>query len=109
MCIAGTDGGTLTQVFEAYDRALAAAEKAVALAPGLADAHVARGRARVWARLDWAGGRDDLEHALALNPSDASALRYYAEDALLPRGLLAGAGATARKAAEPAPRSPESW
>ena len=45
---------------------LFAAEKAVALAPDLADGYVARGSIRTQMTWDWAGAQADLEKALAL-------------------------------------------
>jgi serine/threonine-protein kinase len=48
--------------------ALEAAEKAVALGPGLAEAHGVRGYVRL-SFFDWAGGKADLDRALALGPA----------------------------------------
>jgi TolB-like protein/Tfp pilus assembly protein PilF len=57
------------------DRALAHADRAVALAPDLADAYSTRGNIRMNARWDWAGTRADLDRALALAPNDGSVHR----------------------------------
>jgi serine/threonine-protein kinase len=51
-----------------WPRAQAAAEKAIALAPGLADGYAARARLRQTFLLDWPGAGADLERARALNP-----------------------------------------
>jgi len=66
-------------------RALAAAERAVALAPDLPDALSTRGLLRGILENDWAGAKADLERALAVNPNDADGHRRYA-------GLLADLG-----------------
>jgi serine/threonine protein kinase/tetratricopeptide (TPR) repeat protein len=71
------DGDTLAALQARRARALAAAEKAVALAPELSDALSTRGFLRGAVRGDWAGATTDLEHAIALNPSDAAARRRY--------------------------------
>jgi TolB-like protein/DNA-binding winged helix-turn-helix (wHTH) protein/Flp pilus assembly protein TadD len=60
-----------------FDSALAAAEKAVALAPGLAAGYSARGFLRI-TRFDFAGAQADLDKAVALNPGDASVLHRSA-------------------------------
>jgi TolB-like protein/DNA-binding winged helix-turn-helix (wHTH) protein len=61
-----------------YESALAAAEKAVALDPDLAMGYSARGFIRGIYRFDFAGGRADLDKAVALNPSDATVLHRSA-------------------------------
>jgi serine/threonine-protein kinase len=58
--------------------ALAAAEKAVALAPGRADGYFARGAMRESTLQDWAGARADLERARALSPGSPGILTQYA-------------------------------
>ena len=59
-------------------RALAAADKAVALAPDQADGYAARGHIRANGPWDWNGARADFEKALKLDPSSSIALRRYA-------------------------------
>ena len=61
-----------------YESALAAAEKAVALAPGLAAGYSARGFVRAIYRFDFAGGQVDLDKAVALSPRDADVLHRSA-------------------------------
>ncbi len=58
-------------------RAMAAAEKAVALAPDLTDALSTRGYLRAVIGLDWSGGVADLRRAVALNGKDADARRRH--------------------------------
>jgi len=55
-----------------YGRALAAAQKAVALAPEEAVGYSARGFLRTVYRFDFAGAQSDLAKAVALNPGDAN-------------------------------------
>jgi TolB-like protein/Tfp pilus assembly protein PilF/tRNA A-37 threonylcarbamoyl transferase component Bud32 len=59
-------------------RALQAADKAVALAPDQAEGYAARGHIRVNGQWDWSGARADFENALKLDPSNSVAMRRYA-------------------------------
>jgi TolB-like protein/Flp pilus assembly protein TadD len=61
-----------------YESALADAEKAVALAPGLAAGYSARGFLRTVYRFDFAGAQADLDKAVALSPGDAWVLHRSA-------------------------------
>jgi TolB-like protein/Tfp pilus assembly protein PilF len=63
---------------QAWPRALAAAEKAIALAPNLADGYAVRGFLRTSVLKDWSGARADLERALAISPGDAGILAKHA-------------------------------
>jgi len=107
--VAGSIGGTATEVIQGLTRASLAAEKAVALAPDLADGYVARARVRSDTKRDRAGAAADLERALALNPSDARAFRGYVDSVLLPLGRMPEAIAAARKATELDPLNGSSW
>jgi eukaryotic-like serine/threonine-protein kinase len=82
----GTMATTSSEGTEAdwRQRALDEAELAVALAPTLADAHVARAEAR-FALAEWDAAAKDYQQALAIAPANASALTGYA-------GLLATLG-----------------
>jgi TolB-like protein/Tfp pilus assembly protein PilF len=60
------------------EEALAAAEKAVSLAPDLAPAFMTRGLLREGYRWNWEGARRDYERAMELNPGNSRALRRYA-------------------------------
>jgi TolB-like protein/Tfp pilus assembly protein PilF len=53
-------------------RAREAADKAVGLAPGLADSFRARADVRQWLEADWRGQGEDLERARALAPGDGA-------------------------------------
>ena len=61
---------------QAYSRAREAADRAIALSPDLAAAHVARGRLLEVASLDWRGGEAEFRRAVALAPNDGDA-RYW--------------------------------
>lgn len=61
-----------------FERALAAANKAVALAPGLGSGYAARGFVRAIQSFDFAGGKADLDQAVALSPRDADVLHRSA-------------------------------
>src|SRR2546426_2635071 len=100
---------TSTEWVQEYTRALSAADKAVALAPDLADGYVARARLRAEWKFDWAGAAADVKRALALNPSEARAFRVYCNQVLLPLGRIPEAIAAARKATELDPLLAYHW
>jgi eukaryotic-like serine/threonine-protein kinase len=85
-------------------RAVQEAEKAVALGPDRVEGYAARGWARTIVTWDWNGARADLEHALALSPSDENALMHYSE-LLATLGRVPDAMAAIRKASELDPLS----
>ena len=88
-------------------RALAAADKAVELAPNLPDGYVARGFLRGSVKIgDWAGARADLARALELSPGNSEALDSQG-DLLATLGRLPEAIANLRKAAELDPLLPQ--
>jgi serine/threonine protein kinase/Tfp pilus assembly protein PilF len=60
-----------------FQRAEAAADKAIALAPDEADGYSARGSQRIYHSWDWAGAQADFVRALALNPADSVVRRAY--------------------------------
>ncbi len=63
---------------EAFPRAKAAAERAIALDPSLASAHAALAFVDFYWSRDTAGARREFEHALALEPRNATAHHWYA-------------------------------
>jgi len=79
-------------------RAMVAADTALALAPDLAEASATRGKARSWVAWDWTGARADLERAVRLNPGDALVQQQYsallASLGRLPEAINAGRRAT---------------
>jgi tetratricopeptide (TPR) repeat protein len=60
-----------------FQRAEAAADKAIALAPDEADGYSARGSQRIYHSWDWIGAQADFVRALTLNPADSVVLRAY--------------------------------
>ena len=73
----------------AKQRGLAAADKAIALAPGLADGYTARGWMRSNFTWEWTGAQADLERALAIDPSNSTVQRRYGQ-LLASQGRMAG-------------------
>jgi tetratricopeptide (TPR) repeat protein len=69
-------------VAEGYRRAREAAEKALALDPQLADAHLAMGWIQSTYDWDWAAADASFRKALDLEPGSAEALRYAGRQAL---------------------------
>jgi serine/threonine-protein kinase len=90
------------------DRALVDANKAIALAPDLADGYVARGTARLSFTRDWTGAQADLEKALELNPRDSAVQGTYGR-IMIVRGRVAEAIAVSRTAIELDPLASDAW
>jgi TolB-like protein/Tfp pilus assembly protein PilF len=63
---------------EAWPRARAAADRALALDPDVPDAHVIRGGAAMWYDWDWTAAEAALTRAVALNPGDGATRGRYA-------------------------------
>ena len=104
----GDYGATPAEIAEGGQRALAAAEKAIALDPGLPDGYLARADARKFLAWDLAGAQVDVERALALNPGDASANRERGI-VLLSLGRTPEAITALRKAADLDPIAAATW
>ncbi len=105
---AGDYAVTAEENAAARQRALVAADKAVALAPELADGYAARGWLRSSVTWDWTGGQADFEKALALEPGNAATQRRYGL-LLLNLDRMAEAIAATRKAIELDPLSSGAW
>ena len=93
----------------AKTRAEQAAERAVALAPRLAEGYDARAFLRIGLRHDWAGGRADMERALALSPGDPSIMWSFAKTVLGPTGRFEEGVALARRASQLDPVAHAPW
>ena len=81
-----------------------AATRAVALDPGLAEAHLGMGNVYSF-RWDWANARRELERAIALNPGHATARHWYSLNLAL-TGEFDEAIREAQRARELDPLSP---
>jgi tetratricopeptide (TPR) repeat protein len=68
------------------DEAKTAAEKALAIDPNLAEAHVSLAAVRVLHDWDWAGAEREFQRAIELNPNYAQAHHWYANLLLGPEG-----------------------
>jgi TolB-like protein len=105
---AGDYAATAEENVSARQRALAAADKSIALAPDLADGYAARGWLRSNVTWDWTGGQADFEKALALEPGSAATQRRYGL-LLLNLGRMTEAVAATRKSIELDPLSSAAW
>src|SRR5688500_9518277 len=97
--VADTDPG------EAFPLAQAMVDKALALDPALAEAHVARGWIRLWHDWDWPASEASFRRAIELNPSLANAHFGYA-NLLKHTGRDAEAAQQAKRALALDPLSP---
>jgi serine/threonine protein kinase/Flp pilus assembly protein TadD len=88
----------------AFPAARSAAARAVALAPGLAEAHASQAFAKLYYDWDWAGAETDFERSLALNPKYPTARQWYAQH-LITSGRSDEAAAQIRQSAELDPLS----
>ncbi len=86
--------------------AKAALARALELAPGLAEAHLARGRLIARHEWDWRAAEEEFRIALDLAPALAQAHNDYATEYLAPLGRFDEALAAARYAREFDPFSP---
>ena len=91
-----------------FQRGLTAADKAIALAPNLADGYAARALVRNDYLFDFVGAQADIEKAVAINPGDSHIQTRYAE-VLDTVNRAADAEAALRKAIEVDPLSSEAW
>ena len=87
---------------------LAAAERAIAIAPGCSEGYLARAVHRVDSAFDWSGAHEDYQRALALSPGDAQVIASHAY-LLGALGRYPEAIVAARKATELDPVDPLAW
>ena len=62
---------------EAFPQAKAAAEKALEIDADLAEAHIILGTVEFWFDWNWKDADNELKKAIALNPNNADAHRFY--------------------------------
>jgi TolB-like protein/Tfp pilus assembly protein PilF len=99
---------TAAEIAAAKQRALAAAERSVTLAPDLADGYTARGWLRSVFYYEWAQGKADFEKARLLDPGNCTAQHYYAR-LMGSFGRLAEAIAAHENATQLDPLSAWAW
>lgn len=73
----GSSGYSQLRPQEAMQKAMAAAERALALDDSLAEAHTSLGYVKLIFAWDWQGAEQEFQRALELNPSDTTALHWY--------------------------------
>jgi len=78
-CYALLNAYSGAQLKEAFPRAEAAAEQALALDDNLAEAHTTRAYVEYYYKWNWAEAEREFQRALALNPNYATAHHWYAE------------------------------
>ncbi len=94
-------------------RAREAADRAIAIAPGVPDGYAIRS----WLRLstgadggwDWSGSRDDMERAISLGLSDTDQICVVGRMVMASQGRLTEATAMMRRLTETDPLSPYPW
>jgi tetratricopeptide (TPR) repeat protein len=91
---------------DAMPQAKAAALKALAIAPTLAEAHVSLAHIKGNYEWDWPGAEQAWRRALSLDPDYATAHQWYAVHYLAPTGRLEEARREARRAQQLDPLSP---
>ena len=83
LSLAWTDLGTYflegAPTQEAHAKARAAVDRALALSPDLASAHIARGHLLQIVDLDWRGAEAELRRAMELAPNDGEAKFYFGQ------------------------------
>ncbi len=92
----------------AYAQARIASDKALALAPDLGDAHVARGWLLENAELDWSGAAFEYQRALELSPSSLQT-KFSVAGMLALQGQLTQAVMKTNEAIAREPRVPNWW
>ncbi len=91
---------------ELMPKARMAAEKATALDPSLAEAHVSLGAVRALFDWDWSGSEEQFCRAIELDPDCAQAYQWWGVLCLLPQGRVKEAEIAIRRALDLDPLSP---
>jgi tetratricopeptide (TPR) repeat protein len=97
-----------SEIAEGKRKALAAADRAIALAPKRAEGYAARAYLRHVVSWDWAGAQADFDRGLELEPGDARIYLPHSQ-LLLTLGRLPEATVAARKSVELDPLSAQAW
>jgi tetratricopeptide (TPR) repeat protein len=100
------EDATGAAIRDGFDRGQADAHKALALAPGLAEAHLALARFYYLGSLDFIGATQEYERAMALAPGNARVLRLYGRF-LVDMGRTDAGLAAARRAVVLDPLAPD--
>jgi serine/threonine protein kinase/Flp pilus assembly protein TadD len=77
LALAAADIGGATMQIAPFDLALSEAERAMALAPRLTEAYVARANVRMNRNWDFVGARADLDFAMSIDPNNMELLQAY--------------------------------
>jgi serine/threonine protein kinase/Tfp pilus assembly protein PilF len=77
LALAAADIGGATMQTAPFDLALSEAERAMALAPRLTEAYVARANVRMNRNWDFVGARADLDFAMSIDPNNMELLQAY--------------------------------
>jgi len=88
---------------------VAAADRAIELDPGLAEAYAARAQLLAQTTWDWDTAAEDFDRALALAPGDADILRKKGAWLLAPQGRIPEAIDALRRSTELDPLSASAW
>ncbi len=78
IALAAAHIGSMSMTAASYDLALAEAERAMALAPRLVEAYVARAHVRMDRNWDYVGAKADLDFASGIDPNNVELLQAYA-------------------------------
>jgi eukaryotic-like serine/threonine-protein kinase len=78
IALAAADIGSMTMTAAPYELAIAEAERAMALAPRLVEAYVARAHVLMDQKWDYVGATADLELASAIDPNNVELMQLYA-------------------------------
>jgi TolB-like protein len=78
IALAAADIGSMTMTAAPYDLAVNEAERAMALAPRLVEAYVARAHVRMDKYWDYRGATSDLEFASSVDPNNLELMQLYA-------------------------------
>ncbi len=78
IALAAADIAGATMSNEPYDLALTEAERAMALAPRLTEAYVARAQVRMGRNWDFVGAKADLDVAMGIDPNNIELLQAFA-------------------------------